>query len=110
VATIAKIEPTMSMKPLLAFFFSTRENWVVVFASRRKNGNVACHLDKERKSSGWESVEGWENTRKENGTRWIFVGILILIMIEDGKGWVNKKKWHMIEYWHWPIALIPCKN
>jgi len=57
--------PIMSIKPLLAFFFSTRENWVVVFASRRNNGNVACHLSKERELREWESVEGWENTRKE---------------------------------------------
>jgi hypothetical protein len=53
--TIAEVEPTMSMKPLLAiffFFFLTKENWVVVFASIRNNDNVACHLDKERESRG----------------------------------------------------------
>jgi hypothetical protein len=40
--------------------------------------------------------------KKKFGTRWIFVGILILVMIEDAKGRVNRKKeeknWHMIEY------------
>jgi hypothetical protein len=38
------------MKPLWLFLFSTRENWVVVFASKGNNGNVACHIDKEREN------------------------------------------------------------
>jgi len=47
-------------------------------------------------SSGtwWENVEEWENLRKEKKkcTQWIFVGIFILVMIEDAKEWVNQKK------------------
>jgi hypothetical protein len=30
--------------------------------------------------------------KKKNGTQWIFVGILILVMIEDVKILINKKK------------------
>jgi hypothetical protein len=49
---------TMGMKPLWTLFFiylfifPTRDNWVVLFASRGNNGSVACHLDKERDSCG----------------------------------------------------------
>lgn len=34
------------------FFFSTRDNWVVLFASRGNNGNTTYHPDKERDSRG----------------------------------------------------------
>jgi hypothetical protein len=51
---MAGIEPTIGMKHLWAifFFFLTRENWMVVFASRRNNGNATCHIYKERDSRG----------------------------------------------------------
>jgi hypothetical protein len=42
---------------------------------------------------------------KKKGTQLIFIGILILVIIEDVKGWENKKK----KFAHDRI-LIPCKN
>jgi hypothetical protein len=38
----------------------------------------------------WAQDEKTEG--KKNCTRLIFVGFLILVMIEDAKGWVNQKK------------------
>jgi hypothetical protein len=50
---MARIWPTMGMKPFWTIFFSsTRDNWVVLFASRGNNGNTTSHPDKERDSRG----------------------------------------------------------
>jgi hypothetical protein len=74
------------------FFFSTRENWVVVFASRESNGNATCHLNKERDSCGCGKRNSSGHMmrklkkKKKIGTRWVFVDILILVIIEYAKG------------------------
>jgi hypothetical protein len=91
VATIAGIEPTMSMKHLWAHLFSTRENWVVVFASKGNYGNAACYLNKERDPHGCgkrnisgtrlENVEGWENSKNKK-----------IKMVHDGYLWT---------FWFW---------
>jgi hypothetical protein len=52
-STMVETGPTIGMKPLWVFFFFQQERigWVV-FTSRGNNGNVACHLHKERDSCG----------------------------------------------------------
>jgi hypothetical protein len=81
----------------IIFFFLIRENLVVVFAGR---GNMAVwHVILTKREThvrgcGKKNSSGtrWENPRKKNCRQWIFVGILILVMIEYAKGWVNQKK------------------
>jgi hypothetical protein len=83
-ATLAKIGPTMSMKPLLANFFFQQEiiDWVV-FASRANNGNAGCYLDKERDLRG----VGREITRVQDEKMW-----------KDEKTQENKNKnWHTMD-------------
>jgi hypothetical protein len=60
-ATIDEIELTMSMKPLLAFFFQQERIGWVVFASRAKKGSAGCHFDKERLT--------WYEKRNSSATR-----------------------------------------
>jgi len=57
----------------------TMAMWHVILAKRENYVNEKVWKDEKTQE-------------KKNGTRWIFVGILILVIIEDAKGWVNKKK------------------
>jgi len=86
------------------FFFSTRENWVVVFASRRNNGSVACHLDKERDSCGCVKRNSL-GTGRENWRKKKLYTINICGLFDIGYDWrckrmsepkKKKKNWHMI--------------
>jgi hypothetical protein len=70
---MARIGPTMGMKPLWAFFFSTREN--LVGGIWIEETMAVCHVILTKRDSrgcgkrnslgtGWENVEGLENPRK----------------------------------------------